>query len=134
MRGYDSNSYLLIKKGPEHGQRDVQDENPQCYFDLSYEEFLQQIGNEELLERNILLQSKKSKTYVIFFLCPVHPVLPLWILFAFVSVPVFNCKLKLERKWLLEVSGSYVNIKTGKRLTPMHLDTLSMIFPSGLVL
>lgn len=35
-----------------------------------------------------------NQTYIIFFLCPVHPVLPLWVFAAPVPEAVFNGKLK----------------------------------------
>lgn len=33
-------SYLLVEQGPEHGQRDVEEEHPEDHLDLRNQEFL----------------------------------------------------------------------------------------------
>ena len=40
-------SYLLVKQCPEHGKRDVQEEDLQDHFDLSNEKFLETEAERE---------------------------------------------------------------------------------------
>lgn len=76
--------YLLVEEGPEHGQWDVEDQNPHHHLHLLDQLFL--LGEGRSVAK--MLNSAKMRAggaseaccgYRVLLLGPVQPVLPVWV-------------------------------------------------------
>lgn len=99
----DAGGHLLIKESPEHGQRDVQEQNLEHHLDLCDQKFLGGQREEEEVNGCLVLSSSRGgNTYIILLLGPVHPVSPLRVMRSTVAEAVLDGKLQMADRTLLD--------------------------------
>lgn len=98
----NASGHLLVEESPEHGQRDVQEQNLEDHLDLRDQKFL---GAEK--ERRWLTAAWQAcptqghSTYIILLLSPVHPVSSLRVLRSTVPEAVLDGKLQTAERTLI---------------------------------
>lgn len=95
--------YLLIEERPEHGQRNVEEQNLEDHLDLGDQKFLGEKKKEEKEVNSCQACSPTSgsNTYIILLLSPVHPVTSLRVVRSTVPEAVLDGKLQKAERTLI---------------------------------
>lgn len=93
--------HLLVEESPEHGQRDVEEQNLEDHLDLSDQKFLGAKTERRWLTAAWRARPARGRnTYIILVLSPVHPVGSLWVLRSTVPKAVLDGKLQTAERTL----------------------------------
>lgn len=124
--------YLLIEESPEHGQRDVEEQNLEDHLDLRDQKFLGEKKRRAEVNSCLACSSASgSNTYIILLLSPVHPVSSLRVVRSTVPEAVLDGKLQKAERTLIYCCFSTTTgmLHDRETLTPMHLQTFTMMLP-----
>lgn len=98
----NAGGHLLVEESPEHGQRDVEEQNLEDHLDLRDQKFLGARKKRRWLTAAWNPRpAQGSNTYIILLLSPVHPVSSLRVLRRTVPKAVLDGKLQTAERALI---------------------------------